>query len=79
MELKDKNRAKHQKGGKELKRKKNKKEKKSREDDNNMKWSSIPLTIDFLYNLENENLNEFIFEKQFHATIKLDGTNVGRD
>jgi len=45
-----------------------------------LKWASIELTIPFLCReLKREKLNEFIFEQQVYATIKYDGTNVGRD
>ena len=49
------------------------------DDNNNMKWASIPLTIPTLCRMPKEKLNQAIFETSVFATIKFDGTNVGRD
>jgi hypothetical protein len=45
-----------------------------------LKWASIDLTIPYLCKLlPPEELNEVIFERPVYATIKYDGTNLGRD
>ena len=52
---------------------------KGNDDTNNIKWASIPLSIPTLCRMPKENLNDAIFNTQIYATVKYDGTNVGRD
>jgi hypothetical protein len=52
------------------------------DDDNTMKWSSIPLTIQVFLNKRNnykDKINDIIFSTPFSASQKFDGTNVGKD
>lgn len=50
------------------------------DDDNTMKWASIELMIPYLCKrCDKQQLNDVIFQQQVFATIKFDGTNVGRD
>ena len=52
----------------------------STNDDNNIKWAAIPLLIPTLYKMmPRDKLNDFLFYTQMYATVKYDGTNVGRD
>jgi hypothetical protein len=52
------------------------------DDDNMMKWSSIPLTLQVLLNKRSgyqTKINHLVFEVPFEASQKFDGTNVGKD
>lgn len=49
------------------------------DDNNNLKWASIPLTIPTLCRMPKDQLNDTVFNTQVFATVKFDGTNVGRD
>jgi len=49
-------------------------------DDNTIKWAAIPLTVHHLLKeLPREELNDKIFNQSVFASIKYDGTNVGKD
>ena len=50
----------------------------SADDDNLMKWASIPLSIQKLFK-KHGNLNEKLFSVPYEASQKFDGTNVGKD
>ena len=52
----------------------------SADDNNNIKWAAIPLTIPLICKtLLKEQLNDWLFNNQVYASVKYDGTNVGRD
>jgi len=54
----------------------------SKDNDNNMKWASIPLTIHTMLQprkVDSLDLNDIIFNKMIEASWKYDGTNVGKD
>lgn len=54
----------------------------SADDDNNMKWSAIPLTLQVFLNKRSnylETINNTIFNTPLEASQKFDGTNVGKD
>lgn len=54
------------------------------DEDNEIKWSSIPLTIQMMFNPREAdknkgNFNKWLFESPVTASVKFDGTNVGKD
>lgn len=51
----------------------------STDDDNQIKWASIPLAIPTFFRMPRDQLNDALFNTQIYASVKYDGTNVGRD
>ena len=49
------------------------------EDDNTIKWASIPLIIPEIFRMPKEKRNVMLFNTQVYASVKYDGTNIGRD
>ena len=48
-------------------------------EDNDQKWASIPLTIPTICKIRKEKLNDALFNCEVYASVKYDGTNIGRD